>query len=135
MLFFFHSFLSIQLHHYAFVVVHFISILKRIISVIGQHFVLSGSILPKNITATRCRPIVCTNLFRSNISLPVVENKYSFTSVRNTLASLITSIESLEPPSCWYNLSDNGKVSLCELLRLKMCIFIYIENMWSNLSK
>ena len=133
MLFFFHSFLSIHFHHYAFVVK--ISILKRIISVIGQHFVLSGSILPKNITATRCRPIVCTNLFRSNISLPVVDNKYSFTSVRNSLASLITSIESLEPPSCWYNYRIMVKLVFVNYLDLKMCIFIYIENMWSNLSK
>ena len=35
---------------------------------------------------------------------------------------LITSIESLEPPSYWYNISNNGKGSLCKLFRLENCV-------------
>jgi len=75
---------------------------------------------------TRCRPIVRTNLFKYNISLPVVNDTYSFTWVSNTLSSLITSIEKLELPSCWYNLSDNVKVSLYEILRLEEYVFLSI---------
>ena len=60
---------------------------------------MSSTLLSKDITVTRCRPIVHTNLFKSNNSPPVVDDKYSFTRARNTLDSLITSIESLEPPS------------------------------------
>ena len=36
------------------------------------------------------------------------------------------SIKPLEPPSYWYNLSDNGKGSLCELFRLEDCVFLSI---------
>ena len=87
---------------------------------------MSSSLLPKDITVTGCQPIVRTNLLKSNNSLPGVDDKYSFTRGRNTLASLITSIESLEPLSFWYNLSDNGAGSFCELLRLEDCIFLSI---------
>ena len=87
---------------------------------------MSSSLLPKDITVTRCRPIVRTNLFKYNISLPVVDDTYSFTWVSTTLSSLITSIKKLELPSCWYNLSDNVKVSLYELLRLEEYVFLSI---------
>ena len=40
--------------------------------------------------------------------------------------SLITSIESLEPSSFWYNSSDNGKGTLFELLRLEDCVLLSI---------
>ena len=76
---------------------------------VGQHFIMSSSLLPKDITETICRLIVRTHVFKSNSSLPVVGDKYSFTRARNALASLIVSIESLEPPSFWYNLSNNSK--------------------------
>ena len=39
------------------------------------------------------------------------------------LALLITSIRSLEPPSYWYNICDNGKDSSCELFRIEDCVF------------
>ena len=84
---------------------------------------MSSSLFPQDVTVTRCRPIVHTNLFMSNISLPVVDDTYSFTRTHNTFVSLITSIENFEPPSLWYKLSDNGKGSLCELLRLGECVF------------
>ena len=35
-------------------------------------------------------------------------------------------IESLEPLSYWYNISDNGKGSLCELFRLEDCVILSI---------
>ena len=47
--------------------------------VIGRHFVMSSLLLPKDITVTRCRPIVHTNVFKSTSSLPTVDDKYSFT--------------------------------------------------------
>ena len=102
------------------------SILKRITRVIDRHFILSNSLLPKDISVTRYRPIVCTNLFKYNISLSIVDDAYSFTRVSNTLSSLITSIETLKLSSCWYNLSDNVKVSLYELLRLEEYVFLSI---------
>ena len=84
--------------------------------IIGPNFVKSCSLLPKDVIMTRCQPIVRTNLFKSNSSLPVVDGC-------DALASLITSITILEPPSFWYNLSDNGAGSFCELLRLESCVF------------
>ena len=55
-----------------------------------------------------------------------MDDKYSFTRARNVLVVLITLIESLEPPSYWYNISDNGIGSLCELFRLEECVFLSI---------
>ena len=55
-----------------------------------------------------------------------MDDKYSFTRARNALVSLITSIKTLEPPSYWYNISDNGIGSLCELFRLEEYVFLSI---------
>ena len=85
---------------------------------------MSSSLLPKDITVTRYRPIVHTPLFKRNSSLPAVDDKYSFTIVRNAVASLITSIEILKPSLFWYHLSDNGSGSFCEWLRLEDCVFL-----------
>ena len=84
---------------------------------------MSSSSLLKDITVTRCQH---TNLFKSNSSLRVVDDKYSFTRARNILASRITSIDSLDPQSYWYNLSDNGAGNFCALLRLEkyLCLSI-----------
>ena len=88
---------------------------------------MSSLLSPKDMTVTRCPPIVRANLFKSNSSLVLaVDDKYMFTRTRNALVSLITSIESLGPPSCWYNLSDNGKGCLYELLRFEDCVFLSI---------
>ena len=57
---------------------------------------MSSLLVPKDTTMTRCRPIVHTNMFKSNSPLPVVvDDKYSFARARNTLASQTTSVESL----------------------------------------
>ena len=104
----------------------FISTLKIIISVTGGHFVMNSSLLSKDITVTKCPPFTRTNLFKRNISLSTVDDKFSFTRARNALVSLITSIKSLEPPSYWYSISDNGTGSLCELFRLEECAFLSI---------
>ena len=69
---------------------------------------------------------VRTKLRQSNIPLPIVDDKYSFTRARNALVALITSIESLEPPSHWYKISENAVGSLCELFRLEECVFLSI---------
>ena len=84
---------------------------------------MSSSSLLKDRTVARCQH---TNVFKSNSSLRVVDDKYSFTRARNILASLITSIDSLEPQSFWYNLSDNGAGNFCTLLRLEkyLCLSI-----------
>ena len=102
----------------------FISTLKIILSVTGGHFVMNSSSLSKDVTVTKCPAFTRTNLFQRSISLPIVDDKYSFTRVRNALVSLITSIESLESPSYWYSISDNGIGSLCELFRLEECVFL-----------
>ena len=69
---------------------------------------------------------VNTKLRQSNITLHIVDDKYSFTRARHALVDLITSIESLEPPSYWYNISNNSIGSLCELFRLEECVFLSI---------
>ena len=65
-------------------------------------------------------------MLKRNLSLPTVDDEYSFTRVRNALALLITSIESLKPPSYWYNIYNNGKVSVCKLFRLEDCVCLSI---------
>ena len=55
-----------------------------------------------------------------------MDDKYSLTRARNALVTLITSIESLEPPSYWYNITENSIGSLCELFRLEECVFLSI---------
>ena len=85
---------------------------------------MNSSLSSKVITGTKCSPVIHTNLFKRNISLPTVDDKYSFTRAHNTLVLLITSIESLEPPLYWYNISNNSKGSLCELFRLENCVCV-----------
>ena len=87
---------------------------------------MNSSLSSKYDTVTKYRRFVRTKLRQSNIPLPIVDDKYSFTRARNALVSLITSIESLEPPSHWYNISDNSIGSLCELFRLEECVFLSI---------
>ena len=60
----------------------------------GGYFVMINLLSSKDITVTKCPPVIRTNLFKRNSSQPVVDDKYSFTRARNALASLITSIES-----------------------------------------
>ena len=80
---------------------------------------MSSSLSSKDDTVTKCRRFVRTKLRQSKVTLPIVDDKYYFTRARNALVALITSIESLEPPSYWYNISDNGIGNLCELFRLE----------------
>ena len=87
---------------------------------------MSSSLLSKGDTVTKCRRFVRTKLRQSNVTLPIVDDKYSLTRARNALVELISSIESLGPSSYWYNISDNGIGSLCELFRLEECVFLSI---------
>ena len=87
---------------------------------------MNSSLSPKDDTVTKYSRFVRTKLRQSNIPLHIVDDKYSFTRARNALVSLITSNESLEPPSHWYNISDNGIGSVCELFRLEECVFLSI---------
>ena len=87
---------------------------------------MSSSLSSKDTTVTISPHFVRTHLFQRNLPLPTVDDKYSFTRSRNALVSLITSIESLEPPSHWYNISENGIGSLCELFRLEEFVFLSI---------
>ena len=85
---------------------------------------MNSSLSYQDDTVTKCRRFVRTKLRQSNIPLPIVDDKYSFTRARSALVELISSIESLEPPSYWYNISDNGIGSLCELIRLEEYVFL-----------
>ena len=124
MLFFlFLSFLTLQLYRHAVIVVNCISTLKIILSVIAGLFVMSSSLSSEDITVTKSPTGIRTNLFKRNSSLYTMGDKYSFTRARNVLYSLITSIQSLEPLSYWYNISNNNIGSLCELFRLEYCVF------------
>ena len=75
---------------------------------------------------TKSPRFVRTKLRHSDIPLPIVDDKDSFTRARYALVLVIASIESLEPPSHWYNISDNNISSLCELFRLEECVFLSI---------
>ena len=85
---------------------------------------MNSSLSSKDARVTRYPPFIRTNFLQRNKPLPPVDDKYSFTRARNALVLLIMSIESLEPPSYWYNLSSNGIGSLCELFRLEECVFL-----------
>ena len=80
----------------------------------------------KDRSVTKCPPIIRSNIFKSNSSLPVVDDKYMSTMICNSLVSLITSIERLEPPSYWYILLVNSKGSVSELLKLEDCVCFYL---------
>ena len=73
------------------------------------------SSLSKDITITKGPTVIRTIFFKRNSSLSTVGDKYSVTRACNTFASLITSIQSLEPSLYWFKISDNGIGSLCEL--------------------
>ena len=87
---------------------------------------MNNSLSYQDGTVKKSPYFVNTKLRQSNITLPIVDDKYSFTRARDALVDLITSIESLEPPSYWYNISDNGIGSLCEFFRLEECVFLSI---------
>ena len=91
---------------------------------------MSSSLSSVDITVTKSPTGIRANLFKRNSSLSTVGDKYSLTRARNALASLIMSIQNLEPPSYWYNISHTSIGSLCELFRREYCVFIYNENMW-----
>ena len=57
---------------------------------------MNSSLSSKDITLTKCQPVIRINLFKRNISLDTVDDKYSFTRAHNALALLITPIERLE---------------------------------------
>ena len=95
---------------------------------------MSSSLSSKDITVMKDPIDSRTHLFKRNSSLSTVGEIYSFTRAHNALASLITSMQNLGPPSCWYNISDNSIGSLCELFRLEY-FFIYNKNMWSYPTK
>ena len=87
---------------------------------------MTSSLLSKDNTVSSGQANLSSNLCKRNISLSTVSDKYSFTRARNTLALLISSIDSLESQSYWYNISDNGMGSLCEIFVLQECVFLSI---------
>ena len=87
---------------------------------------MNSSLSSKDDTVTKCPRFVQTRLRQSNIPLPIVHDKYSFTKNRNALVSLITSINSLKLPSHWYTIYDKGIGRLCKLFRLEECVFLSI---------
>ena len=93
---------------------------------IGRHSVIMQSLYSKDARVTKCRPIIRTSLQDNNNSLHIVGDRYSTTRTRNAFSSLIMSIEDFDPPSYWYNLSNNNDGSLCKLLLLEECIFLSI---------
>ena len=64
------------------------------------------------------------NFTGNNISLPIVGYRYSCTRIRDAFASLIMPIETFNPPSYWYNLSNKNERILLILLLLEdyLCI-------------
>ena len=84
---------------------------------------MTSSLSSKDITMKVGPANLSSNLLKRNISLSTEGEKYSFTRVRNILVLSISSIDSLESPSYWYNISDNGMGSLCELFLLQDCVF------------
>ena len=87
---------------------------------------MNNSLSSQDDTVKKSPYFVRTKLRQSNIPLPIVNDKYSFSRARNALVALISSIESLEPTSYWYNITENSIGSVCELFRLKECVFLSI---------
>ena len=74
---------------------------------------MDSSLSSKDDTVTKSRRFVRTILRQGNIPLPIVDDKYFFTRARNASMELITLIESSEPPSQLYTISNNGIGRLC----------------------
>ena len=96
---------------------------------IAGPLIKTSSLSSKDNTVSNGPANLSSNLLKRNILLSTIGDNYSFTRARNALALPISSIDSLESPSYWYNISDNGMGSLCELFLLQDCVFIYNENM------
>ena len=84
---------------------------------------MTSSLLSKDNTVSNGPANLSSNLLKRNISLSTEGDNYSFTRARNALTLLILSIDSLESLPYWYNISDNGMGSLCELFLLQDCVF------------
>ena len=84
---------------------------------------MTSSLSSKDNTVSNGPANLSSNLLKGNISLSTVGDNYSFTRARNALALLISSIDSLESPSYWYNMSNNDIGSVCELFLLQDCVF------------
>ena len=54
---------------------------------------MNSSLSSKDATVTKSPNFVRANLFHRDITLPTVDDKYSFTRARKALVSLITSIK------------------------------------------
>ena len=94
-----------------------------IVSEIGRYVVMVSSILSEDVTVTKCPSITDRISFQKNNVLPFISDNYSFTRTRYTFDSLLVSFDNSNPPSIWYNLSNNNDGSLFELPRVKECIF------------
>ena len=69
---------------------------------------MNNSLSCQDGTVKKSPYFVNTKLRQSNITLPIVDDNYSFTRARNVLVLLIYSIDRLESPSYWYKVSENG---------------------------
>ena len=86
----------------------------------------------KDARVTKYRPITHTSLQDSKISLPIIGGMHSCTRARNAFASPIMSVGAFDPPSYWYNLSNNNEGNLCILFLLEECIFLSTYKMWTH---
>ena len=93
--FLFLSFLPLQIHRHAVVVVNFTSTLKIILLVIAGPLIMTSSLLSKGNTMNNGPANLSSNLLKGNTSLSTVGDNYSFTRAHNALALLISSIDSL----------------------------------------
>ena len=95
-----------------------------ILSGIGKYVHMMRSVYSLDNYVTKRRPVARTPFKKSNRLRSIVRDNYSLTRTRSDFASLIMSIENLNPPLFWCNLSNSSKDSMYELLRVEECVLI-----------
>ena len=84
---------------------------------------MMSSLLSEDVTVENWSTINDSISFKSNNSLPVTCDNYTLPWTRYAFASLLVSFQHSDPPTYWYKMSNDYYGSLCELLRVKECMF------------
>ena len=85
-----------------------------------------SSLLSEDVTVEKYSTINNSISLKSNKSLPVAYGNYTLTRTRYTFASCLVSFQQSDLPSYWYSICNKNTGSICELLRVKECIYIFL---------
>ena len=95
-------------------------------SVVIEPFFIMSTLLSEEVTEEKGSTINDSISFKNNSSLPTICDNYTLTMTSNIFTSFLVSVQQSNPPTYWYNMSDNIASSLCELLYVEECVLSFI---------